>query len=280
MDLNSRQADGGQAAKGPSSGRAVASDFDNTLYFMGDEEPMRAADIFGIVYFQQRGGLFGLCTGRSLVGVRDVIGSRIRPDFYILATGALVLDGEENVLFRKCLPLDLVKSIYHRVPAPMHSVIQANDTVYTLEEENYLQTHIDSLDDLKDAYVYGLSIAAQDVQSAADLAEQINGLYGEEVTAFHNVTHVDVAPRGCSKGTGIEVVRKAFSIREMYGIGCKEYIEKVRISKVEHYLLFTDYDLRYISRETGYADCSHMIKDFRRLMGTTPGQFRQERKKT
>lgn len=67
--------------------------------------------------------------------------------------------------------------------------------------------------------------------------------------------------------------------REMYGIGCKEYIEKVRISKVEHYLLFTDYDLRYISRETGYADCSHMIKDFRRLMGTTPGQFRQERKK-
>ncbi len=67
--------------------------------------------------------------------------------------------------------------------------------------------------------------------------------------------------------------------REIYGISCKEYIEKVRISKVEHYLLFTDYDLNYISQATGYADCSHMIKDFRRLKHTTPGQFRQSRKK-
>ena len=63
--------------------------------------------------------------------------------------------------------------------------------------------------------------------------------------------------------------------REIYGTSCKAYIEKVRISKVEHYLLFTDCDLNYISRETGYADCSHMIKDFRRLRHMTPGQFRQ-----
>ena len=67
--------------------------------------------------------------------------------------------------------------------------------------------------------------------------------------------------------------------REIYGISCKEYIEKVRISKVAHYLVFTDYDLNYISQATGYADCSHMIKDFRRLKQTTPGQFRQLHKK-
>ena len=67
--------------------------------------------------------------------------------------------------------------------------------------------------------------------------------------------------------------------REIYGISCKEYIEKVRISKVEHYLLFTNHDLNYISRETGYADCSHMIKDFRRLKNITPGQYRANRKR-
>ena len=132
----------------PSSGRAVASDFDNTLYFMGDEEPMRAADIFAIIYYQQRGGLFGLCTGRSLVGVRNVIGPFIRPDFYILASGALVVDGEENVLFRKCLPIGIVKDIFEEYTPDMKAVIQANDTVYTFEEESYLKTHIDSFDDL------------------------------------------------------------------------------------------------------------------------------------
>ena len=98
-----------------SAGSAVASDFDNTLYFWGEEEPMRAADIFGIVYYQQRGGLFGICTGRSLVGVRDVIGPYMRPDFYILASGALVLDGEEKVLFRECLPLEIVEEIVSKL---------------------------------------------------------------------------------------------------------------------------------------------------------------------
>lgn len=208
-----------QGAALPSAGRAVASDFDNTLYFRDDEEPMRASDIFAIIYYQKRGGLFGLCTGRSLVGVRDVIGPYMRPDFYILASGALVVDGEENVLFRKCISLDTVKSIYDQFVPEMEAVIQANDTVYTFEEASYLKTHIDSFEELRGGYVYGISFAADSIDAAAKAAVQINSRFGEEVCAFHNVTHVDVAPRGCSKGTGIEIVRKAFSVREMYGIG-------------------------------------------------------------
>ena len=47
------------------------------------------------------------------------------------------------------------------------------------------------------------------------------------------MTHVDVAPRGCSKGTGIEVVRKAFSIREMYGIG-DHYNDLPLLESVDH----------------------------------------------
>ncbi len=66
----------------------------------------------------------------------------------------------------------------------------------------------------------------------------------------------------------------AKKFKEIYGISCKEYISSVRVAKVEHYLLFTNADLTYISAETGYADCSHMIKDFKRLKGITPGRFR------
>ena len=62
---------------------------------------------------------------------------------------------------------------------------------------------------------------------------------------------------------------------DIYGISCKEFIVKVRIRRVEHYLQFTDCDLNYISRHTGYADCSHLVRDFRRFRNTTPGQFRQ-----
>ena len=220
-------------ASGASAGRAVASDFDNTLYFMGDEEPMRAADVFGIVYFQQRGGLFGLCTGRSLVGVRDVIGPWVHPDFYILTSGALVLDGEENVLFKKCLPLETVQKIYERYRDSLRAVIQANDTVYIFEQESYLQTHINSFEDLRDADVYGISFAAPDVATAARVTEEINADFGADVTAFQNVTHVDLVPKGCSKGTGIEVVREAFGVREMYGIG-DSYNDLPLLASVDH----------------------------------------------
>lgn len=68
----------------------------------------------------------------------------------------------------------------------------------------------------------------------------------------------------------------AKKFRELYGIPCKEYILQVRLARVEHFLLFTNFDLTYISQETGYVDCSHMIRDFKRYHGVTPGKFREE----
>ena len=62
--------------------------------------------------------------------------------------------------------------------------------------------------------------------------------------------------------------------REFYGISCKQFIEHVRTETVQQYLVYTDLDLADISARTGYTDCSHMVKDFRRMIGVTPGQFR------
>lgn len=67
---------------------------------------------------------------------------------------------------------------------------------------------------------------------------------------------------------------KQFKI--LYGQSCHEYIEHIRICKAEDLLLFTNHDLNYISQETGFSDCSHMIKTFRRLNGITPKQFRMK----
>ncbi len=64
----------------------------------------------------------------------------------------------------------------------------------------------------------------------------------------------------------------------VYGKTCKEYLEEMRLYKVEEYLLFTNFDLNFIAQETGFSDCSHMIKSFRKRHGTTPKKFRDERK--
>lgn len=60
----------------------------------------------------------------------------------------------------------------------------------------------------------------------------------------------------------------------IYGRSCKEYIALMRINRAKDLLLFTNHDLNYICQETGFADCSHLIRTFKKLEGITPKQFR------
>lgn len=63
--------------------------------------------------------------------------------------------------------------------------------------------------------------------------------------------------------------------RDTYNQSCKEYIEFTRINKVTDLLLFTNLDLTYISQEAGFADCSHLIRSFKKWKGMTPTQWRK-----
>ena len=62
----------------------------------------------------------------------------------------------------------------------------------------------------------------------------------------------------------------------IYGRSCKEYIAFMRISRAKDLLQFTNHDLSYIAQETGFADCSHLIRTFRKLENTTPKQYRMK----
>lgn len=67
--------------------------------------------------------------------------------------------------------------------------------------------------------------------------------------------------------------------KELYGRSCKDYIELVRVEKGEELLLFTDSSLIDISQETGFSDCSHFIKTFRKWKKITPGHYRMQQRK-
>lgn len=71
----------------------------------------------------------------------------------------------------------------------------------------------------------------------------------------------------------------AKKFKQIYGRSCKEYIEYVRVTKAEDMLLFTDFDLTFISQETGFSDCSHMIKTFKKYKNVTPKQYRLQNTK-
>jgi AraC-like DNA-binding protein len=69
----------------------------------------------------------------------------------------------------------------------------------------------------------------------------------------------------------------AARFRAQYGMSCKEYMERMRMYKAEEYLLFTSLDLTEISRRTGFSDCSHFIRCFKKYRGVTPKQFRMQK---
>lgn len=62
--------------------------------------------------------------------------------------------------------------------------------------------------------------------------------------------------------------------RENYGRSCKEYINYIRLNKAQDLLLNSDFDLDFIAQETGFFDCSHFIKTYKKWRGITPKQER------
>ena len=91
--------------------KALASDFDGTLYLHDAAESYREGDIAGIGQLQKQGCLFGLCTGRPLWGITAFLSKRLHPDFYIVSSGAMILDRNQRILFESCLLPETAKRL-------------------------------------------------------------------------------------------------------------------------------------------------------------------------
>lgn len=72
----------------------------------------------------------------------------------------------------------------------------------------------------------------------------------------------------------------ARKFKEIYNMTCKEYMDEIRIGRVEEMLSYTDFDLCFIAKECGYSDCSHLINSFKKWKGITPAKFREHRKRS
>ena len=95
--------------------------------------------------------------------------------------------------------------------------------------------------------------ADSEQKALVSAAEYISCHYPEELRVEH------IAARA-----GMSYSSFAAKFRRYYGMPCTTYIRKIRVSHAEDLLLQTDYDLSYISQETGFCDCSHLIRAFNR----------------
>ena len=134
--------------------KILASDFDNTLLFHDQEKSYyRLEDVQAIKKFQAQGNLFGVCTGRSYNGVINWNSEGIEYDFYILCSGAKILDKQGNVIFQKFINKSLVSEILKDYPLVNTSIVYLEDTYILNPVDDYINHHnIDSLDEIGDEY--------------------------------------------------------------------------------------------------------------------------------
>ncbi len=106
---------------------------------------------------------------------------------------------------------------------------------------------------------------------------QVSGMGLEQIVEYidaHSNEHLRVQDLASLCGMSYSYFAKCF--HEYYGMSCKDYIEYIKVSKAEDLVLFTNYDLKQISQEIGYSDCSHFIKEYRKHKGITPKQHRMQ----
>ena len=209
--------------------KVFASDFDGTLYFYKAEVKLPPENVAKVREYQEAGGLFGLCTGRQVGGLTPFIGGIMKPDFYITSTGANIVDGDFGEIYRRGIDRDVVDQICKVVnptdPTEHRISIDINGVINVFAEMDYPGEYhvITGMKDAMPGLVHQLGVHTESEEEAAALAEKINAMFGDYVNAWRNGVEGDIAPKGCTKGKGVERLKKFYAEKydgiKLYGIG-------------------------------------------------------------
>ncbi|MBO4395761.1 MAG: HAD family phosphatase [Eubacterium sp.] len=204
--------------------KVFASDFDGTLYFYKaddpDKLPMRSVE--KISEYQAAGHLFGLCTGRQVGGLTPFITGFVEPDFCITSSGSNIVDRNWGPIYKRGVDRDIADALVKEYnPRGYRMTLDVEGDICVFAKMDYPGKYyvITGVSDAPEGMIHQVSIHTESLEDAALNARLINERYGDYVEAFQNVIEIDIAPKGCSKGKGIGVLREHIGECRLYGIG-------------------------------------------------------------
>lgn len=195
--------------------KAFATDLDGTLVF---DRKVKDIDKEAIHMFQ-KDNLFGVCTGRPVCSLFDI--EDIPFDFYIVSSGALLLDRNKKMIEEHIIDKNLAKDIFNYYMNKATIIVQTNDLHHfyaTGVYNNPLLTLIDSFEDIGDLKVYSISLVFDTNKEAVSYVLDVNERY-PLLSGYQNNNSIDIVVKGVSKGTGVKAIKKHFNADEMFGIG-------------------------------------------------------------
>ncbi len=206
--------------------KVFASDFDGTLYFYKADVKLPPENVDKIREYQRSGHLFGLCTGRQVGGLTPFITGFVEPDFFITSSGANIVDRNFQPILKRGVDRAVADAIVKEMlPRGYRLTLDVEGEICVFAPMDYPGKYyvITGVDDAPPGLIHQVSIHTESLDEAAAVSASINERYGEFVEAFQNVIEIDIAPRGCSKGKGVNFLREYMKEHLgdfiLYGIG-------------------------------------------------------------
>ena len=203
--------------------KVFASDFDGTLYFYKAPDPdkLPMVSVEKIREYQAAGHLFGLCTGRQVGGLTPFITGFVEPDFYITSSGANIVDREFKEIQKRGVDRQTADVLIQLYEKGHRMTLDVEGEICVFAKMDYPGKYyvIHGVDDAPEGLIHQVSIHTESLDEAAAISRYVNEHFGDKVEAFQNVIEVDIAPLGCSKGKGVEVLRRYMGECRLYGIG-------------------------------------------------------------
>lgn len=205
--------------------KLLASDFDGTLLMHEkDKSYIKENDKQAIKQFQKDGNLFGICTGRGLEGLLSW-SEDIQYDFYILNSGAIILDKNLKEIQRRYIDISLAKEIINFVSEDAFYSFVVDGKMYVQNPNHFFPKNIirvQSIDDIPSQKLDGFSVHFKDdIDKTTHVIQKIKKQFACRIAAYQNIDNIDMVAYGCSKGNGIRMIQKYFQLsnQDIFVIG-------------------------------------------------------------
>ena len=163
--------------------KVFASDFDGTLYFYKAEDDRK-----------------------------------LPAEFYITSSGANIVDKDLKEIRKRGVDPEVAQEILDKYGIENYRfTLDVEGDICVFAPMDYPGKYyvVKSVADCPKGLIHQVSIHTESLDEAEKMAAEINEIWGDSVNAFQNVIEIDIAPKGCSKGKGVEFLREY--MRETYG---------------------------------------------------------------
>lgn len=181
--------------------KIICSDYDGTLNHGGITEKKLSS----IKKWQKKGNLFTIVSGRGKEFFFDIRKKNIPVDYFLSCNGALITDGEYNVISDvRCegsVAVPLINFLFS-LGCPFAQI--CHNSFIRIANADFPEEDGERLENAgKIEYFNQISTALPDFDTSAQVTAKIKEKFGDFVNPLQNGTCIDIVPVGMDKAQGI-----------------------------------------------------------------------------